>query len=670
MWSDNETEIDLLGFEHLSNAVISIICRDDLLPATIGVYGDWGSGKSSLLRIIQKQLEEDDETVVLNFNGWLFEGYEDAKTALMGSILEEIIEKKRFLPTIEEKGKKLLKRVNGFKLAAGVSKIAFGLATGAVPVAMSGGWDFLTLFSAVSDNAKEGKFDALKGAIEEKNKKEEEEEAARRRRIREFRKDFAELLDDSKIKKLVVIIDDLDRCLPDTIIETLEAIKLFLFVKNTAFILGADERLVKYAVRKRFPELPGERVEVGRDYLEKLVQFPIRVPPLGRAEMETFIAVLFTNLSDELDDEQRERARERAVRANSENLVTVNFNLAAAQELLGDKLPDKLKEQLSLAGRIAPVLAAGLKGNPRQCKRFLNTLLMRLDMAAFRKVALQQRILAKLMLLEYFKPESFRRLAELQTEQRGKPRELALLEQSVRKADEPKANEKTDDGEETADKKQNGKAEQKGKNQNAKQESESKMLETAAKLDGEFQIWLNQPWTRNWLELEPPLGDVDLHPYFFFSRDLLLESLGVESNRMSPVAQEILKVLFSESQAARDNALKKVESLGLGDAAALFESLSQRAQHEEEFGKDNQPFQRLFDLAKARKELRGELVLFLRRISEAAIEPVVVVQLIQLSEGDESEAAANELLQKWAASNSNKVLAQAAKNRLERKQRN
>jgi len=100
-----------------------------------------------------------------------------------------------------------------------------------------------------------------------------------RRGIREFRKDFADLLKESGITKLIVVIDDLDRCLPETILETLEAIKLFLFVPRTAFILGADERLVKYAVRRRFPELPGQLVEVGSDYLEKLIQYPIYVPP-------------------------------------------------------------------------------------------------------------------------------------------------------------------------------------------------------------------------------------------------------------------------------------------------------------------------------------------------------------------------------------------------------
>jgi predicted KAP-like P-loop ATPase len=281
MWSDNETKTDLLGFQHLSNAVISIIRKDHLLPATMGVYGDWGSGKSSLVQIIQAELEKEKEdgVVVLTFNGWLFEGYEDAKTALMGSIIEELIDQKRLLPELKTKAKKLLRRVDGLKAAGGIGKIALGLATGGWPIALTGGFDLLQIGKKAIDYLKEADPEKLKEYLKEKGEDDDSEDdgdESLRRSIREFRKDFSTLLDESKIKKLVIVIDDLDRCLPDTIIETLEAIKLFLFVRNTAFILGADERLVKYAVRKRFPELPGERVEVGRDYLEKLVQFPVR----------------------------------------------------------------------------------------------------------------------------------------------------------------------------------------------------------------------------------------------------------------------------------------------------------------------------------------------------------------------------------------------------------
>jgi hypothetical protein len=668
MWSDNETEIDLLGFEHLANAVVSIVRRDDLLPATIGVYGDWGGGKSSLLKIVQKQLEEDEAVIVLSFNGWLFEDYENAKTALMGSILEELLNHRKILPKAKEKIKNLLKRVNGFKLVAGVGKIALGLSTGVAPLAASGGWDFLSLLSLVKGNAKDAKFAELKDAIEEKNKKEEEDEADRRRQIREFRKDFAELLDESNIKKLVVIIDDLDRCLPDTIIDTLEAIKLFLFVKNTAFILGADEYLVKYAVRKRFPELPGERAEVGRDYLEKLVQFPVRVPPLGRAAMETYIALLFTDLAAELDEEQRRQAREFAIKTNSENLSAVNFNLTIAQELFGDRLPNTLKEQLTLAGRISPVLASGLKGNPRQCKRFLNTLLMRLEMAAFRKVELQQRVLAKLMLLEYFKPESFRRLADLQSEQNGQPREIAAMEQAARGRDESETDNESG-GEErkaAADVKESSKEKKSEIPKDISPKSAPATPEKPPKLEGEFQLWLSQPWTDDWLQMEPRLAGIDLRPYFFFSRDLLSTSLGIETNRMSQTAQEILTALLNESQAVRDNALKRLENLSLSDIASLFENLSQRAQQEEDYGKNNQSFQRLFDLTKTRKEIRGEFILFLNRLPESAIHAVVVLQLLGLYENNQQiESAVIELLQKWESSG-NRDLAKIAGKRLEK----
>ena len=66
----------------------AIVKNEDLLPATIGVFGDWGGGKSTLIEIVRTQLTSKEQreagTVVLSFNGWLFEGYEGAKTALMG----------------------------------------------------------------------------------------------------------------------------------------------------------------------------------------------------------------------------------------------------------------------------------------------------------------------------------------------------------------------------------------------------------------------------------------------------------------------------------------------------------------------------------------------------------------------------------------------------------
>ena len=52
--------------------------------------------------------------------------------------------------------------------------------------------------------------------------------------------------------KLIVLIDDLDRCLPPTTISTLEAIRLFLFLQNTAFVIAADDTMIKHSVRSHF----------------------------------------------------------------------------------------------------------------------------------------------------------------------------------------------------------------------------------------------------------------------------------------------------------------------------------------------------------------------------------------------------------------------------------
>lgn len=80
MWKDSETELDFLDYDYLIQTLQSIITDDSLLPASIGVYGDWGSGKSSLMYMCKERLIREDKKIkCLVFNGWLFENYEDAK---------------------------------------------------------------------------------------------------------------------------------------------------------------------------------------------------------------------------------------------------------------------------------------------------------------------------------------------------------------------------------------------------------------------------------------------------------------------------------------------------------------------------------------------------------------------------------------------------------------
>src|SRR5712691_1305748 len=111
MWSDNESDVDLLQYRYLASAVTRIVTNRVLTPSTVGLFGDWGSGKSTLIKMVEEQLKGKDGVLCLTFNGWLFEGYDDAKTALMGAILDRIEELIGSKEGVSEKAQGLLKKL-------------------------------------------------------------------------------------------------------------------------------------------------------------------------------------------------------------------------------------------------------------------------------------------------------------------------------------------------------------------------------------------------------------------------------------------------------------------------------------------------------------------------------------------------------------------------------
>lgn len=627
MWPDHETETDLVGFRHLVSAITDIANNRYLLPATIGVFGDWGSGKSSLIKMAISELEKNKKVLVVSFNGWLFEGYDDAKSALMETIIAKIVENAKLSFKIKKLALKLLKRINWLRVAGKSIKYGLALSSGdAATLAASGTSDAIDAVTKANQILKDIKEEELDGLL---NKETTE---TLRRGVLEFREDFKKLISESGIETLVVIIDDLDRCLPDTIIETLEAIKLFLFVHNTAFIIGADERLVKYAVKNRFPELPGEKAEVGRDYLEKLIQFPIRVPPMSQNEMEIYVALLYTTSSGYSDD-KIDKAIGWALKP--EHISSgKKYGLAAARKIFGE-MNEELEDGLQLAQRIGRILALGLSGNPRQCKRFLNTLLLRLQIAKNRNITLQQKVLAKLMLLEYFRPEYFKKLAEMQAEQNGKPAELKKLE-SERNGEQ---------GVEAGAKEEPGK-------KNEKQETA-------------IDAWFNDIWLRQWILLEPQLHDIDLQPYFYFSRDSL-GTLGTGVQRLNPLAQELLSKLLDESDAVRRQALKQITDINEADAGAIYSQLVVGVKREEDLGSENSMFSKLIELVSARNDLSGQLLSLLGELPEKTIPIWTIPKLMQICKNSAFEQNAVSLLKTWEASDVSRTLKKAAQAQLKR----
>ena len=288
MWPDNETEHDFLNFSGVADSVAEIVVQARGRPISIGVSGAWGAGKSSMIKLTQASLgsrarkEGEREFVFVEFNAWLYQGYDDARAALMDVIATKIEEEAKAREKAVDKAKALLKRVNWLRAAKLIAGSTVAMSLGLPPTGLLG--ELLGLGQRFASGRADAKLiedaqvkagetgEAAKGLFNQK------EETSPPKEIQALRYTFEETLEELGVT-LVVLIDDLDRCLPETTISTLEAIRLFLFLKDTAFVIAADNDMIRHAVRRHFEGVPDDLLIT--NYFDKLIQVPIRVPPLG-----------------------------------------------------------------------------------------------------------------------------------------------------------------------------------------------------------------------------------------------------------------------------------------------------------------------------------------------------------------------------------------------------
>ena len=496
--TDNETKVDLLNNEAIAASIIGLLRAKPDHPMTIGVHGDWGAGKSSVLEMIEAGFADEDDVLCLKFNGWRFQGFEDAKIALIEGIVTGLVEKRPALNKAAAAVKDVFRRIDWLKVAKRAGGLAITAFTG-IPTPEQIGAIVGSLEAVVADPAKLATKENISTVIDEVKAVLKPSEAKNvPEEVEAFRKAFDRLLKDAGVKQLVVLIDDLDRCLPDTAIETLEAIRLFVFTARTAFVVAADEAMIEYAVRKHFPDLPestGPR-DYARNYLEKLIQVPIRIPALGETETRIYVTLLLAGA--EIGEEDADYAKLIAVAREKLKRPWTSGGLDAAtvKTALG-KQAENANNALALSDQIGPILASGTRGNPRQIKRFLNTLLLRERIATARGFGddIKLPVLAKLMLAERFIPRLFEQIAFVAAvHPQGLCEDLGTLEQGLAAAD----------GNES----QTGA----GKRQTA--------AESAPALDNAVLTeWKSSDTVCNWARLSPKLAGIDLRPYLFVTKD-------------------------------------------------------------------------------------------------------------------------------------------------------
>lgn len=669
MWADVETNIDYINFSTVAESVVELIEQAQGKPLSIGVSGAWGVGKSSLVMLTKEALERRDREraqaegindddyesryVFVSFNAWLYQGYDDARAALMESIAVKLDEIATERKTGVEKTQEFLRRIDWFRFASLTAGSAAALAFGLPPIGLIG--QFTSLFNRGRKDGVDG--DLIEDAQETvtagasqagaliKDKPAPDESP--RQRIQALRDSFVAALAELDVT-LVVLIDDLDRCLPETAVSTLEAIRLFLFLEGTAFVIAADDQMIKHAVKKHFDQ-PDDALVT--NYFDKLIQIPIRVPTLGTQEVRAYMFLLYVHNST-LGEADRERIRHAVCERLAKTWQGLRIDRAFIQSL-GITLPDDLIAQLDTADRLTPIMAtaSGIAGNPRLVKRFLNALSVRMAVARRQGVAVDEAALAKLLLFERLAPpELYRELAvSITNSVDGKPHLLDEWEPDP-KGPNTDASTKSTDPVDPTDHPGIVKAPRAA---NKKTAAPHDLDETDIEAESTAVAAIPERWAtgfaNEWLALPPRLADIDMRGALYVSREHL-PIITVEDG-LSSTAAELLKALIEHpSEAAALTA--RLGELSGPEQSRIFERLLDLARPIDVWGVPD-VLEALLVLIQVAPSLSGSLSGFLGGRPAAQIQPDLIPRL-------SGQTWAADLMATWASSPSIEAPVKAA----------
>ncbi|MBQ3265732.1 MAG: hypothetical protein IJH07_08140 [Ruminococcus sp.] len=539
MWLDNASSIDMLFYSPYADTVAKFAKNSSLTPLTIGLYGSWGAGKSSLLNMINDRLSEagDEEKVVcISLNAWQFEGYEDAKTAIMEALLKSLKENKTFKEKAGEKIKSLIQRIDYLKLGKNLAKKGLPFALSALtgnplPVALSLTADLSTNATDIVSSISTFKEQYIKAP----------EDDSKIENIRKFRDEFEKMLEEvESIKNLTVIIDDLDRCTPDRIIDTLEAIKLFLSVKKTTFIIAVDQRIIEYAVKTKYQAIDG--YELSSDYIEKIIQLPIKIPELSPKDIENYLLLLICQLHIREDEFKKiiDYIYSEKLLLNEKAIDFGQIEAFITNGSFTDYCDDEteFKSNAHTIEKIRSVVSPSLKGNPRQTKRFLNTFFVRKNLAElYFSDELDVSIIAKLLSLEIIDIDLFRKLNDWNKTFDGENSQLKKLETYTQNQD--------------------------------------------GEIEDELRKWVTKGRILNWLQSEPnDLYKIDLSKYFYLSRESLANEENIDST-FSEEEKQLLYRIINCVAGQEDSRIAELESRSPSSKAKIMEVLLKKFKSED-----------------------------------------------------------------------------------------
>ncbi len=332
-------------------------------PIAIGIYGEWGSGKTSVMRMLMEALPGDP--LRLWFDAWKYARQEEALwRALMLAVVDAL--RGQLDPDGASKAFDELEE-SLYRSRTSVERGDWSVDwRGALPLAVRAALGFVPAGKEVFDNVKSwfGKDGNAKEVLDLIRRDEIERYRAQVQSLEQFHRTLADLVRQHVTdggQRLYLFVDDLDRCLPEDAVGTLEAIKLFLDIPGCVFVLGMDRAVVEQGIRVRYKEFAldpaAARVQPvdARQYLDKIIQIPFTLPPLADTQIAKFV-----------------------------------------EDWCGEHGQDALKEAKEL-------IVKGVAPNPRSVKRTLNVLRLMVELRKVQDLPVDQdlvRRLAKIVVLQ------------------------------------------------------------------------------------------------------------------------------------------------------------------------------------------------------------------------------------------------------------------------------
>jgi hypothetical protein len=293
---DNPSPNPGLKFEAYASALKNIIEISDP-QFSIGIFGGWGSGKTTLMQAIKKKL--NDQTVSVWFNAWRYEKEEHLIIPLLDTLRDALVtwaeaaeDNAAIDPSFKDRA---------IKAASTISKAARAIFAGmaikaSLPVV------------EVSLDANKAVAEWRQGNIEVDRKDAESPQSAYHASFKALQDSLSEFTQHGE-QRIVVFIDDLDRCLPVNALQVLESMKLFFDLEGFVFVVGLDQKVIEASINWNYrlssssdASAAGPPID-GAEYIKKLFQVPFNLPAVSSGQLGDYLEAVFWN-ADEAGNDQ------------------------------------------------------------------------------------------------------------------------------------------------------------------------------------------------------------------------------------------------------------------------------------------------------------------------------------------------------------------------------